>query len=234
MSYKEISGNLFSSKAQALVNTVNCVGVMGKGIALEFRRRFPEMFKEYLQQCSNKEIKPGNVYYYPHKDKLILNFAIKDHWKYPSKIEWVESCLKQFLREYKQKGITSVAFPWMGAMNGRIPLHIIKNSMRTHLQYIADIDIEVFDFDTNSPDPLFAILEIISKSQDADYLANISNIPKKYCIRILEGIREGEVNSLYQLTNSHIIGSKSIDKLYSFLAAILDGNLIIPKRNRLF
>ena len=78
MPYKEIFGNLFNSKAQALVNTVNCVGAMGKGIALEFKRRFPEMFKEYSQQCSKKEICPGRVYYFSHKDKLILNFAIKN------------------------------------------------------------------------------------------------------------------------------------------------------------
>ena len=130
MSYIEKKGNIFNSKAYALVNTVNCVGAMGKGIALEFKRRYPEMFEQYTKDCKTQKLKPGNVYYYSHKDRLILNFAIKDDWKFPSKIQWVESCLKQFTDEYRQKNIRSVAFPWMGAMNGRIPLSRIQEVTR--------------------------------------------------------------------------------------------------------
>lgn len=234
MSYSEIKGNLFASKAHALVNTVNCVGVMGKGIALEFRRRYPEIFRQYVQDCDNKEILPGKVYYYPFKNILILNFAVKDHWKYPSKLKWVESCLQQFRKEYKEKEISSVAFPWMGAMNGRIPLNIIKDVMRRYLFDLRGIQVEVYDFDPDARDPLWEILQELVNSHNASYLAAIAKITLRYCDRIFEAVRDLEVNNLYQLTNTKDIGKKSIDKLYSCLSRIYYGDIKITKEKRLF
>jgi len=98
MSYQELSGNIFNSKTDALVNTVNCVGVMGKGIALEFRRRYPKMFKEYQRFCKRGELKPGQILPYRKETPWILNFAIKNHWRNPSKIEWIEICLEKFVK----------------------------------------------------------------------------------------------------------------------------------------
>lgn len=88
MAYKEISGNIFNTKAMVVVNTVNCVGVMGKGIALDFKLRYPEMFKEYQKIFFKHLLKPGQILPYMKSSPIILNFAIKDDWKDPSKIEW--------------------------------------------------------------------------------------------------------------------------------------------------
>ena len=95
MAYKEIKGNIFNSKAMAVVNTVNCVGAMGKGIALDFKLRFPEMFKEYQKICFHRMLKPGQILPYTKTKPIILNFAIKDDWKDPSKVVWIEKKKKK-------------------------------------------------------------------------------------------------------------------------------------------
>jgi len=84
-------GDILKSKAQTLINTVNCVGIMGKGIALEFKKRFPEMFEDYVEKCERKEVKPGLPYLYRSLfPTQILNFPTKDHWKSVSRISDIE------------------------------------------------------------------------------------------------------------------------------------------------
>ena len=94
-------GNIFESNAKTLVNTVNCVGVMGKGIALEFKNKYPEMYKEYVDLCKFDMVKPGIPYYY--SDILgtsIINFPTKDHWKSPSKLSYITSLTPLFVILY--------------------------------------------------------------------------------------------------------------------------------------
>lgn len=217
MSYKEISGNLFSSSAQALVNTVNCVGAMGKGIALEFRRRYYDMYLAYKQDCSDHKLIPGRIYSYKVGDRLILNFAIKNHWKYPSKIEWIESCLRQFVSGYSKKGINSVAFPWMGAMNGGIPLEDIKRITRAYLKDLKDIDIEVYSFDPVGFDPLFEVLKQVANSENPFLLQESSGLQNKIFNKIMSSVLNGKVRGFADFSKQEIIGSGSLDKLYKFL-----------------
>src|SRR5690554_3048314 len=110
MAAKVIIGNIFSSDCQTLVNTINCVGIMGAGIALEYRLRYPEMYDRYVQLCSDSKIDIGKLWIYK-SDRWILNFPTKKHWKDPSRIEYLESGLEKFRDTYLNKGITSVAFP---------------------------------------------------------------------------------------------------------------------------
>jgi O-acetyl-ADP-ribose deacetylase (regulator of RNase III) len=217
MAYQEIKGNLFNSKAEAIVNTVNCVGAMGKGIALEFRRRYPEMFEQYKLDCAEKKVIPGRILSYPQPDVLILNFAIKDDWKQPSKVEWIESTLKQFVSGYKAKGIKSIAFPWMGAMNGRIPLNIIESLTRRYLKDLPDIDIEVYTFDPNASDPLFNRLINIVKSDKALPKLLNSGLREGNCEQILWMVENGSIKSLGQLEEKKVLGKTSMDKLYEYL-----------------
>ncbi len=223
MSYREVVGNLFNTKAQALVNTVNCVGAMGKGIALEFRRRFPEMYKIYRDDCIAGKLIPGRIYSYPQPSGiLILNFAIKDDWKQPSKLEWIESCLRQFISGYKQKGIQSIAFPWMGAMNGGIPLEIIQSTTRRFLENLKDIDIEVYTFDADAKDPLFDRLERIALSDNPSIYLRQSELQPKSYSAIIDAVKSGKVKSLARLIDLRIVGDTSIDKLYLFLTNFAD------------
>ncbi|TRO80543.1 type II toxin-antitoxin system antitoxin DNA ADP-ribosyl glycohydrolase DarG [Desulfuromonas acetexigens] len=141
---KILIGNLFESKAHTLVNTVNCVGVMGKGVALEFKKRYPELFDDYARRCADKQVKPGDPYLY---DDLfgtsILNFPTKDHWRSPSKVEDVIRGLDIFTEKYREWGIESIAFPPLGCGNGGLEWSVIGPIMYQKLSPL-DIDIEIY------------------------------------------------------------------------------------------
>lgn len=137
-----IEGNMFESPAQVLVNTVNTVGVMGKGIALIFKKVYPDMYKNYRYYCENKQFEIGNLYLYKTPGKWILNFPTKINWRSPSKIEYIEQGLKKFVASYKEKGIKSIAFPKLGCGNGGL-------NFETHVKplmdkYLSNLDIAVY------------------------------------------------------------------------------------------
>lgn len=137
-------GNMFDSHAKTLVNTVNCVGVMGKGIAQEFKRRYPAMFEEYEQLCNRNEVHPGVPYVY--SDLLgtsIINFPTKDHWRSPSKISYIKSGLDWFRENYQKYGISSVAFPPLGCGNGGLPWTVVGPLMYEKLNDLP-ISIEIY------------------------------------------------------------------------------------------
>ncbi len=196
MPYQELHGNLFASKAQALVNTVNCVGFMGKGVALEFRRRFPSMFDDYKKVCLDRRLRPGQILPYRKSKPWVLNFAIKDDWKNPSKIAWVEECLEKFRQRYRETGLTSVAFPWMGAMNGGIPLAEIQRLTRQYLADLEDIEIEVYSFDPKAADPLFD--ELVRRSHDLspEVFAHEAGMQGRYVEAIYALLRSNETTCL--------------------------------------
>ena len=112
-------GDIFSSEMQTLVNTVNCVGVMGKGIAQIFKKEYPEMFTDYLARCERGEVKLGKPYQYKDLAGVsIVNFPTKGHWRASTRLADIESGLDYFASHYKAWGITSVAFPPLGCGNG--------------------------------------------------------------------------------------------------------------------
>lgn len=236
MAYKEISGNIFNTKAMAVVNTVNCVGAMGKGIALDFKLRYPEMFKEYQRICFQHLLKPGQILPYKKSSPIILNFAIKDDWKEPSKIEWIEETLKKFVDNYKKLGITSVAFPWMGAMNGGLPIEVIKELTRKFLSSLDDIDIEVYDFDPNVPCELYRSLQeiVFSEKFKLSELEVLSNIKSRYWIKIIDAVNDPNTKSInnlrhYIVNGKRIIGKTNIERLFVFLTMYKDEKLPIIK-----
>jgi O-acetyl-ADP-ribose deacetylase (regulator of RNase III)/uncharacterized phage-like protein YoqJ len=148
-SYREIHGDIFTSNAEAIVNTVNCVGAMGKGIALEFKKRYPDLYAAYRQACARKDIQQGHVWVYQAKDRIIFNAVVKDDWRDASRIVWVESCLQELIGCCRTMKVKSLALPWMGAMNGRIPVDEIKASTRKILSGITDFEISVYEIRTN-------------------------------------------------------------------------------------
>ncbi|MHB9023223.1 MAG: macro domain-containing protein [Armatimonadota bacterium] len=112
---------VFNVNAQVIVNTVNCVGVMGNGLALECRLRYPEMFTDYVVRCRRGEVQIGKPYLYWYAETFgILNFPCKDHWKFPSRVEWIRRGLSGFLDLLPQYPITSIAFPPLGCDLGRL------------------------------------------------------------------------------------------------------------------
>lgn len=119
---EQATGNLLQTDAEALVNTVNCVGFMGKGIALQFKQAWPENFENYAKACHAGEVRPGQMFIFETgrmvNPKYIINFPTKRHWRGDSRIEDIESGLKALVRDVKRLGIRSVAVPPLGCGNG--------------------------------------------------------------------------------------------------------------------
>src|SRR5215469_8240715 len=120
------SGDMFKSKAQTLVNTVNCVGVMGKGIALEFKKRFPDMFEDYVARCRRKEVRLGRPYLFKRLvPPWILNFPTKDDWRSLTKLSDIRLGLEFLEHHYREWGITSLAVPPLGCGLGQLEWRVV-------------------------------------------------------------------------------------------------------------
>ena len=135
---------MFSTNAQTLVNTVNCVGVMGKGVALKFKERFPDMFEDYARRCERKAVKLGEPYLYEDKSGIkILNFPTKDHWRSASRLSDIESGLTFLAAHYERWGIKSMAMPPLGCGNGGLSWSEVGPLIYQKLKSLP-IDIDVF------------------------------------------------------------------------------------------
>ncbi len=118
ITYLETS--LLDSPALALINTVNTVGVMGKGIALSFKKLYPAMFAEYQRLCGQKKLDIGKLFVYTTPNKIVVNFPTKTHWRLPSRPEYIEAGLCAFVAHYSDYGISSASFPQLGCGNGKL------------------------------------------------------------------------------------------------------------------
>lgn len=212
MSVTVIEGNIFTSKCQTMVNTVNCVGVMGAGIALECRLRYPEMFERYIQLCASGQIGVGKLWIYK-SDRWILNFPTKKHWKYPSKIEYLEAGLEKFVTTYRNKGIDSIAFPLLGADKGGIPSSESLAVMRRYLDDL-DLNIEIYKYEPNAHDDLYVATKEWLLNKGASKVAQITGIQPQYVIKVLEAVERPDIAQLNQLARVKGIGIKTMERIF--------------------
>jgi uncharacterized protein YwgA/O-acetyl-ADP-ribose deacetylase (regulator of RNase III) len=143
MSVQVLIGDMFSSSAQTLVNTVNTVGVMGKGVALEFRRRFPEMYRDYLVRCRNHQVHLGEPYLFKGSRPWVLNFPTKDHWRSVSRLTDIVRGLEYLERHYLQWGIESLAVPPLGAGQGQLEWKVVGPTLFRFLSHLS-IPVELY------------------------------------------------------------------------------------------
>ncbi len=137
-----VTGNLFLSPAQVLVNTVNTVGVMGKGVAYEFKRIYPEMFEKYRALCEAGKLTIGDLWLYRSPNKWVLNFPTKKHWRNPSHPDYLEAGLRKFSQVYADWGIHSIAFPPLGCGNGELDF---ETQVRPLMErYLRPLPIDIF------------------------------------------------------------------------------------------
>ncbi len=143
------TGNILTDKSQAIVNTVNCVGVMGKGLALQYKKAFPDNFKQYKLACDRKIVEPGTMFITKYEDmlenKYIINFPTKKHWKGASKIEYINEGLINLVACIKKLGIKSIAIPPLGSGLGGLDWSLVKKSIIDAFSSISDVDIVVYE-----------------------------------------------------------------------------------------
>jgi O-acetyl-ADP-ribose deacetylase (regulator of RNase III)/uncharacterized protein YwgA len=145
-----VVGDIFDSGVQTLVNTVNCVGVMGKGLALEFRRRYPEMYDDYVDRCSRDEVHLGQPYIYRYVvPPCILLFPTKQHWRSLSRLADIQAGLSYLAAHYREWGITSIAVPPLGCGLGGLDWSIVGPTLYQGLSEL-DIDVRLYA-PTNTP-----------------------------------------------------------------------------------
>jgi O-acetyl-ADP-ribose deacetylase (regulator of RNase III) len=139
------SGNLFDSNAQVLTNTVNTVGVMGAGIALEFKRRHPPMFEDYRRRCDAGQVRPGEPYLWEDDRVQILNFPTKRDWKNPSRLEDIEAGLRYLAANYRRMGIQSLALPPLGCGLGGLQWQQVRPLIERYLGPLPDLEVYVYE-----------------------------------------------------------------------------------------
>ncbi|MBE9144093.1 macro domain-containing protein [Planktothrix mougeotii] len=216
MSIEIIKGNLFTSQCQTLVNTVNCVGVMGAGIALEFRLRYPEMYTRYVELCQKQLFEIGQLWLYKSQQHWILNFPTKKHWKNPSEIEFLKLGLEKFVNTYEEKKITSIAFPVLGANNGGIPQEKSLEIMKEYLIQ-CNLPIQIYIYDPLSTDDIFPDLKLKFLSLSPEKIAKITGLKNPYLERIKQAMQDQAINNLSQLLAVKGIGINTIQKLLIIL-----------------
>jgi O-acetyl-ADP-ribose deacetylase (regulator of RNase III) len=144
-----VQGDILEADAEALVNTVNCVGVMGRGIALQFKRAFPANFKAYAAACKRGEVKPGRMFVYETGElagpRYVINFPTKIHWRGRSRIEHIESGLEALVAEIKERDIRSVAIPPLGSGLGGLDWAAVRPLIDRALSEVPDVDAEVYE-----------------------------------------------------------------------------------------
>jgi O-acetyl-ADP-ribose deacetylase (regulator of RNase III) len=141
-------GNLLAENAEALVNAVNCVGVMGKGIALQFKQAFPENFKQYKKACDDRAIQPGKMFVVSTESLLlpqyIINFPTKRHWKDRSYLADIEAGLPALTEVIQRHQIRSIALPALGCGNGGLDWSVIKPMLIEAFTLLPDVQVIIF------------------------------------------------------------------------------------------
>lgn len=145
------NGDMFETSAEAIVNTVNCVGVMGKGVALEFKRRWPENYKFYKKACDRGDLRPGQVLVFDRGNmfgvdgpRYLVNFPTKDHWRAKSKIEYIDSGLDALVSQVASLSIQSIAIPPLGCGNGGLDWAVVRPLMQRKLSALVNVRVEIF------------------------------------------------------------------------------------------
>lgn len=143
------TGNILKDEADAIVNTVNCVGVMGKGLALQFKKAYPDNFIKYKSACNKGLVNPGKMFITQHLDLVstqwVINFPTKKHWKGNSKVDYIEQGLIDLVEQIKELNIKSIAIPPLGAGLGGLDWNIVKDKIVESFRDIDNIEVTVYE-----------------------------------------------------------------------------------------
>lgn len=218
MSIKIIKGNIWNTKCHVVVNTVNCVGVMGVGIALESKLRYPEMFVKYKEICKSKQLNIGQLWLYTKSEPYwILNFPTKTHWDLPSKESYIIEGLRKFQETYKERGIQSIAFPILGGLNGGLDENRVIAIMGEYLRDL-DIEIEIYQYDATATDNLFIELKQTILNSDLGMLAKNTKIQKRFLDIIFDELSQNDkIFQVNQLLKIKGIGISTLEKIFAYL-----------------
>jgi uncharacterized protein YwgA/O-acetyl-ADP-ribose deacetylase (regulator of RNase III) len=211
-----VVGDMFESRAQTLVNTVNCVGVMGKGVAAAFRKRFPAMYVDYVARCDRHEVRLGRPYLYREPEPPnVLNFPTKQHWRAVSRLSDIVEGLNYLQEHYEAWGITSLAVPPLGCGNGGLEWRVVGPTLYQHLAQLP-IPVELYaPFGTPHEEMQPRYLQRSLMSRDSSDEADRSHRVLPGWIAIVAAL-----NELERDPHHWPIGKTSFQKLAYFLTVV--------------
>lgn len=223
MTIKVIKGNIWNTKCDVLVNTVNCQGVMGAGIALEAKLRYPEMYQRYKEFCQKGLLEVGKLDLYKKSEPYwILNFPTKNQWKLPSREEYIVLGLQKFTDFYQEKGIKSAAFPVLGGLNGGLNENRVLDIMLSYLSKV-DIPIEVYQYDPKANDDFFNDFKEIVLNSDIHQLSIEAKIKESYLDLLKKELSSNknyyQVNQLLKIKG---IGDSTLQKIFQYQKSLTD------------
>lgn len=217
MAIAHIVGNIFTSTAQTIVNTVNCEGVMGAGLAFECRLRFPSMFERYQQLCTEQLLVPGKLWIWRSDERWILNFPTKNSWKQPSRMDYLEHGLDKLVATWQQQGVQSLAFPLLGTDRGGLPKEQVIDLMQLKLESVAQyIPIEIYHYDAKASDDLYQQFAVQLLSTDPSQLKQATGISADKLAKLDAAVRAGKICQLNQLVGIDGIGEKTLEKIFRY------------------
>lgn len=220
MAFHVIEGNIFTSDCQTLVNTVNCVGVMGAGIALECRLRYPQMYEGYVAICEKGQLDIGKLWLYRTKRRWVLNFPTKTHWRYPSREAYLRQGLEKLTATYVQKGIRSIALPLLGADRGGIDPDVSLGLIREYLgSGHDDLHVEVYRYDPKAKDDLFEHFKARLLGENPVQIQQVSGLKPNVLERLQEALQRDDIHQLNQLLKVKGVGPVTLEKAFRFAQA---------------
>lgn len=156
MTIKFLKGDLLRQEVDAIVNTVNCVGVMGKGIALQFKQKWPDNFRAYQAACKAEQVVPGKMFIFDSgglvKPNFIVNFPTKRHWREKTRLSYIDAGLTDLVSQVKRLNIRSIALPPLGCGNGGLDWATVRPRIEAAFAQLPDVDVRLFAPD-GAPDP---------------------------------------------------------------------------------
>ncbi len=207
------NSDIFKANTEAIINTVNCVGIMGKGIALQFKEKYPENYKAYKHACDAGKVTIGKMFVtdngFLSQPRYIINFPTKKHWKGKSDIEFIRSGLQDLKAVIAERGIKSIAIPPLGAGNGGLDWNEVKNLITKELEGLTDVDIQIYE-----PTNRFNAIKNKTKVALNEFRAMFIKSVKIY---------NSSMDGLYEL------GSIEAQKLAYFIGLILDRQDIVKR-----
>lgn len=217
MSIIHVTGNIFTSRAQTIVNTVNCEGVMGAGIALECRLRYPQMFETYLKLCDNGLLKPGKLWIWRGPSRWVLNFPTKNSWKHPSRMDYLEQGLDKLVATWQQQQLHSIALPLLGTDRGGLPPDQVISLMERKLNQLAKaIPVEIYHYDPKATDDLYQEFSEKLLTANHELIKQTTGISLDKLSRIDAAVRGRKIYQLNQLAGIEGIGEKTLEKIFLY------------------
>ena len=229
--YTDVS--IFDSPADVLVNTVNTVGVMGKGIAKEFKRLHPGMFKAYSNMCKSGQLQIGDLWLYRHSSGGVLNFPTKQDWRSDSKIEYIEKGLQQFIEDYMTYDCRTISFPQLGCGSGRLSWEKdVKPLMEDYLGNLP-LYILIHTYGTETPDAVTklnhgsrvahefeSLWEHLSRFAKTSEQISFPIGPESFNLTLTIDQTGGETIELRNDQSIHSIPKESLNKLWMHMINI--------------